>query len=102
MRCLLESWPYPHALHAGLTRMRSFPSFGPQVRILKYLLSVDSERDRAELLGQAFQPGGARQPPCPPALCLAELGGRASRLRVCCTAPTSDHYVTVPPAAGPA
>ena len=33
------------------------PRPAPQVRILKYLLTVDSERDRAQLLAQAFEPG---------------------------------------------
>lgn len=40
-------------LSPGLTLAR------PQVRILKYLLTIESERDRAELLAQAFQPGAA-------------------------------------------
>ena len=34
----------------------------PEVRILKFLLTVDSRRDRATLLDQAFEPG---EPPRP-------------------------------------
>lgn len=29
-----------------------------KVRILKYLLTIDSEADRVQLLEQAFEPGG--------------------------------------------
>ena len=34
-----------------------------QVRILKYLLTVESEADRDSLLAQAFEPGAPRRPP---------------------------------------
>ncbi|KAL4430000.1 hypothetical protein ABPG77_004370 [Micractinium sp. CCAP 211/92] len=44
--------------HLYFKAKESFAQQAPkEVRILKYLLSVESERDRAELLAQAFQPG---------------------------------------------
>lgn len=44
--------------HLYFKAKESFAQQAPkEVRILKYLLTVESERDRAELLAQAFQPG---------------------------------------------
>ncbi|EFN56576.1 hypothetical protein CHLNCDRAFT_17713, partial [Chlorella variabilis] len=44
--------------HLYFKAKESFAQQAPkEVRILKYLLTIESERDRAELLAQAFQPG---------------------------------------------
>ncbi|PSC75274.1 cytochrome P450 [Micractinium conductrix] len=44
--------------HLYFKAKESFAQQAPkEVRILKYLLTVDSERDRAQLLAQAFEPG---------------------------------------------
>ena len=46
--------------HLYFKAKESFAQQAPkEVRILKYLLTIESERDRAALLAQAFEPGGS-------------------------------------------